>query len=564
MNDFKIKKKMLQIAYFSMEFGLNKNMNTYCGGLGILAGDTVKSASDMGLSMVGVSLLYKNGWLKQEIDNQLGQTEQPDQWDYKNFLTLRPETFTLRIKNQDVLVHIWQYLVSSNPLNPVPIFFLDIDLPENSEEMRAVNDVIYSGDKNIWYCQETLLGLGGAMALEALGYNDIDIFHLNESHAAYLTLFLREKYGSWEAVQQKLCFTTHTPLAGAHQKLQLNTVQQYIDTVYSQHISENVLDEGNLDFSKLCFFASKFSNAVANRHKEITSQMYPDFKIDYITNGVHHPTWIADPMQKVFDDNIFDWKQNPDYLRQAIRLDDELVINAHKESKQLLIDFINKQKNDRDDQNIFDVNAFTIGFARRAVPYKRAHFIFQDFEKLQEISKNVGSIQIVFAGKTSGNDVEGKANILKVLEFAKKSNKTLNIFYIENYNMDVAEKMVSGVDVWLNTPLPPLEASGTSGMKTALNGIPSFSVLDGWWPEGHIEGVTGWSIGQYQCDGEICRILETSDIYEKLEKTILPLFYKNKTDWTKIMKSCIAFNGSHFNTNRMLCEYLIKGYLKVV
>jgi glycogen phosphorylase len=564
MQNTKIYKKSLRIAYFSMEFGVDKDMNSYCGGLGILAGDTIKSASDMGLNMIGVSLLYKDGWLRQQLDNQQGQIEFPDSWDYKKHLKLRTEKFSLQILGEEVFVQIWEYTVKNNQKNQLPIFFLDADLPLNSEKFRRLNQRIYSGDKDIWYCQEILLGIGGALALQILGFDEIDIFHLNESHAAFLSLFIREKYGNWEEVRKRLCFTTHTPLAGAHQKLKLEIIKEYLDKKYFEHISPEVLEENKLDFTKLCLFASKFSNGVAYRHKQITSLMYPEFRIDYITNGVHHPTWVAKPFAEIFDQNILDWKENPDYLRQIMRISSQIILGAHLESKKNLVKFINLeiQKQDIFNTDLFDEKTFTIGFARRAVPYKRADFIFSEFERLQKITQKIGKIQIVFSGKTSKEDLEGKKNIQKILQFGKKSDSNLKIFYIPNYNMSIGEKLTSGVDLWLNNPVPPLEASGTSGMKAALNGIPSLSVLDGWWPEGHIEGITGWSIGEHLCEGDHCKDLEIKDLYEKLENIILPLFYENKEAWAKIMKNCIALNGSHFNTNRMLTEYLVKSYLK--
>jgi len=555
-----------QIAYFSMEVGLDKNINTYSGGLGILAGDTLKSAADMGLHMVGVTLLSKQGWLKQVLDLEKGQIEMADDWDYKKYLNLRPEKVTVEIANEEVQVQIWEYFILGEGGHIVPVFFLDTDIEVNSTLMREASKVVYSDNKDIWYRQEMLLGLGGAAALKALDYENVATYHLNESHAAVLALALREQLGSWKEVQSRMIFTTHTPLAGAHQVFAIDKLKEFLPKKYFDLIPSELIKENGLNFTQLCIFASKFSNSVARRHRDVSQEMYPDYKIDYITNGVHLPTWVSPYFLEVFDKNIPDWRLNQDYLRQALRLDPEIVKQAHLAGKTELVNYINKYIQVGRDREVplFDIKTFTIGFARRAVPYKRASLIFSELERLKKIATNFGGLQIVFAGKTGRNDQEGKSTIAEVLAFCQQSNIHLKTSYLENYNMEVGAKLVAGVDLWLNNPLPPLEASGTSGMKAAANGIPSFSIWDGWWPEGCIENATGWSIGQDLCVGDHCRLIEIEDLYFKLESIILPTFYNQPEKWIEIQKNCIALNGSHFNTQRMLLEYLTKGYLKGV
>lgn len=553
-----------QIAYFSMEIGLDKNINSYSGGLGILAGDTLKSAADMGLHMVGVTLLSKEGWLKQVLDLDKGQIEMPDSWDYQKYLNLRPEKVTIEIAKETVQIQIWEYFILGENGHIVPVFFLDTDIEGNSELVREASKVVYSDNQDVWYRQEMLLGLGGLQALKALDYGDISTYHLNESHAAVLTLALREEFGSWKEVQSKMVFTTHTPLRGAHQVFDTQKLQEFLPDKYFKLIPSNLIQSGGLNFTQLCIYASKFSNSVARRHRDVSQEMYPESKIDYITNGVHLPTWVSPYFLEVFDKYIPDWRQNHDYLRQALRLDPETVKQAHLAGKTELVEYINKfiQVGRAEKVPLFDTKTFTIGFARRAVPYKRASLIFSELERLQKIATNFGGLQIVFAGKTGKNDFEGKATIREVLAFCQQSNINLKTSYLENYNIGVASKLVAGVDLWLNNPLPPLEASGTSGMKAAANGIPSFSIWDGWWPEGCIENATGWSIGQDLCVGDHCRLIEIEDLYSKLEEIILPTFYNQPDKWIEIQKNCIALNGSHFNTQRMLLEYLTKAYLK--
>jgi starch phosphorylase len=556
-----------QIAYFSMEIGLDKSMNTYSGGLGILAGDTLKSAADMGLHMIGITLLSKEGWLKQILDLQKGQLELPDKWDYENILNLRPERFNLEIAGEDVAVQVWEYMILGQNGHIVPVFFLDADVAGNSDLVRKTSQNVYSDNSEVWYRQEMLLGLGGLKALEILDYPDIKTYHLNESHAAVLTLALKEKLGSWEDVKSRMCFTTHTPLRGAHQIFSTEQLQQFLPKKYFDLIPKELITDQGLGFTDLCIFASKFSNSVAKRHRKTSQEMYPNHKIEYITNGVHLPTWVSPYLLEIFDAQIPDWRGNHDYLRQVLGLDGEIIKQAHLKSKQNLVDFINNDQEflgEKRDENLFDTKTFTIGFARRAVPYKRASLIFTELERLKKIATNFGGLQIIFAGKTGNNDFEGKKTIAEILAFCKQSDLHLRITYVENYNMDIAAKLVSGVDLWLNNPLPPLEASGTSGMKAAANGVPSFSIWDGWWPEGCIENATGWSIGQDLCVGDHCRLIEIEDLYSKLEHIILPLFYNQPDEWVQIQKNCIALNGSHFNTQRMLLEYLTKGYLKGV
>lgn len=547
----------LSVAYFSMEIGLQGDMKTYCGGLGILAGDTLKSAADMGINIVGVSILYKKGWFKQILDTKIGQIETGDDWDFANKLKLRPERFTMEIKNTQVVVQIWEYIIKGITNHSNPVYFLDTDLPENRPEDRLLSHTLYSTDKDIWLKQEILLGVGGFLALQTLGYKDsFTTYHLNESHGVSLALALTEHYKNLKEVRSRLCFTTHTPLKGAHQVIDKQTIQEYLPAIYFSHIPHGLWESNSINFTTLAIHFSKFTNGVAKRHQEVTQEMYPEYKIDYVTNGIHVNTWANPYFKELFDKYIPNWQNNPSNLRLAGQIPSSEIQTAHENSKIELINLTNKYSTIS-----FDPKVFTVGFARRAVPYKRANFIFTEINKLRKIAEKYGGLQIIFAGKTGPTDDEGKRNIVQILEIAKSSDEILKVVYIPDYNIENAKKIVSGVDIWLNNPLPPLEASGTSGMKASLNGIPNFSILDGWWPEGCVENETGWAIGQNLCEGDQCRLIEINDLYDKLENVILPTFYKNTEVWQNIQKKCISLNGSYFTTHRMIMDYITKGYV---
>jgi glycogen phosphorylase len=548
--------KSNDIAYFSLELGLDVDMKTYCGGLGILAGDTLKSAADLGLNFTGVSLLYKKGWFKQVLDPEKGQKEEADLWDYQAKLKLHPETFHMTIAGENIKVQIWEYIVKGFENHKNSVFFLDADLPENSEGMRKLNQYLYPNDHDTWLKQEILLGYGGFLALKKLGFPLFDIYHLNESHVMSLILTVQSELNSWDETRKRLCFTTHTPLKGAHQKVSRDELLKYLPADLFDQIPADLWENDELNFTTLCTFASKFTNAVAKRHMKTTQEMYPEYKISSVTNGVHHLTWTCKPISKLFDKYLGDWQINPENLRLANQIPDSEIRSAHDQAKKELIKEVNSHST-----TPFDPNIFTIGFARRAVPYKRANLIFTEIQRLTQIAEKFGGLQLIFAGKTSPDYDEGKIIIKQILDVAKQSNTILKVVYLPDYNISLGQKITSGVDMWLNNPLPPLEASGTSGMKASLNGVPNFSILDGWWPEGWVEGVTGWSIGQDLCEGDQCKLIEISDLYGKLENLILPLFYNNPDEWIKIQKNCIALNGSHFNTHRMLMEYLMKGYI---
>lgn len=548
----------LRIAYFSMEFGLQDWMKTWCGGLGILAGDTIKSATDLGISMTGISLLHKKGWFKQSIDGE-GQTETDDSWNYFANLKLLSQKVKLNIWDRTVTLAIWEYkLVGENGFTN-KVYFLDSDIPENNDWDRQLTNQIYPTNYDIFLTQETLLGIGGIKLLEVLDLaKDISVYHLNESHCMSVALALKKNLATWDQVRQKICFTTHTPLEGGHQKETLEKLKYFIPAEYFEQIPKEILDQnGNLNFTTMCIFSAKFTNGVSKRHRDTTAKMYPDYTIDFVTNGIHPHTWISPYISEVFDQHLGNWKNNLENLKLAPVIPNEDYQKAHQKAKEDLISVINLHS-----KMPFDSNLFTIGFARRAAPYKRPDLIFSQFERLHQIADKFDGLQIVFAGKALPGLDESKQIIKSLVDRAKQSDINLRVVFLPNYGIRLSQLITGGVDLWLNNPLPPLEASGTSGMKASINGTPNFSILDGWWPEACVEGITGWSIGQDLCEGDECRLEELSDLYEKLENNILPIYYHNQDQWLTICKNNIAQIGSRFNTHRMLLEYAQKGYLK--
>jgi glycogen phosphorylase len=544
-----------KVAFVSMEFGLQSDMKTYCGGLGILSGDIFKSTTDLGYQMVGFSLLCKEGYFKQSINGD-EQTEEPDIWDHNKLLNRLDPIYKLELINRTINYQLLQYNYTSPISNTTnSIYFIDTDLDSNTLEIRNISKSIYPPDKNVWYLQQFLLGLATPQIAHNLNLN-VDIYHLNESHAVSLALALMKIHNDVTKVRESLVFTTHTPLEGANQKMNIDLLQTYLKQDLIDIIPKELIIDNTVNYTSLAIHFAKVSNAVAKRHKQVTTQMYPDKDIKYITNGVHIPTWACDGLAKIYDQYLGNWRIDNNALRMVGVIPDQLLWDNHMNNKSNLVSFLESIGYEE-----FDKHAFTIGFARRTTGYKRADFVLTQVDRLRSIAKKYGKLQIVFSGKAYPTDIEGKALVHKLLQATKLSDENLKIAFIPDYDMDIAKKIILGVDLWLNNPLPPLEASGTSGMKASLNGIPNFSILDGWWVEGHLEGQTGWNIGKDLCVGDSCQLIEIEDLYSKLENQI----YESWTDrkaWSRIIKSCIALNGTYFNTNRVVQEYFLISYLK--
>ena len=557
------------VAYFSMEVGLDPSMPTYAGGLGVLAGDTIRTAADIGLPMVAVTLLYRSGHFFQRLDAQGIQTGEPVRWALNDFLESLDARTEVEIEGRKVHVRAWRYLLTGQSGFHVPVYLLDTDLAENSEWDRTLTGVLYGGDQYYRLCQELLLGIGGVRMLRALGYHRIGRFHLNEGHAALLVVGLLEEERAAggdgpvtaemvDAVRHRCIFTTHTPVPAGHDQFPADLTRRVLGDQYWDWLRLCGQDTV-LNMTALALRCSRYVNGVAMKHGEVSQSMYPGYPVHSITNGVHAATWAAPSFRTLFDRHVPDWRRDPLTLRYAVGIAGAEIWAAHLEAKRRLIEFINHESNEG-----LDVDVLTLGFARRAATYKRLTLLFHDLERLKGIARQVGRFQLVFAGKAHPHDEGGKELIRLVHQFREALRGHVPVVYLSNYDMVLAKILCAGVDVWLNTPLPPHEASGTSGMKAAMNGVPSLSVLDGWWIEGHVEGVTGWSIGDRV---EAC--LEPKEgmdschaaaLYDKLEQNVVPCFYKDRDRFIGIMRHTIAINGSFFNTHRMIAQYMNDAY----
>jgi starch phosphorylase len=557
------------IAYFSMEIGVDPQIPTYAGGLGVLAGDMVRAAADLGLPFVAVTLLHRKGYFRQRLDAAGRQREEPAEWRVDTSLQLLPVRVVVHINGRSVVVRAWRRLVMGANTAPVPVYFLDTDVEENAPDDRALSQILYGGDATYRLAQEAVLGIGGVRMLRALGYADIHRFHLNEGHSALLiSELMAERLLSSrrtmateediEAVRQMCVFTTHTPVPAAHDQFPPALFERVLGPTPMVQLVHRCCYEGHVNMTHLALNFSRYVNGVAMRHGEVSRRMFGGYAIDAITNGVHAATWVSPPFAALFDRLIPGWRRDNFSLRYAISIPRQDVWDAHVAAKQRLIDLVNRTAS-----TPFDRSVLTIGFARRATAYKRADLIVSDLDRLRAVMTRAGNLQIVFAGKAHPGDDEGRRVIERVFRARDALRGDVAIAYLEDYDMTQAGVLTAGSDVWLNTPQPPLEASGTSGMKAALNGVPSLSVLDGWWLEGHIEGVTGWAIGT---DGQRVAENPAADrehavaLYDTLERAVLPAFYQRRDAFIDVMRYAIALNGAFFTAQRMLQEYLVKAY----
>jgi len=559
------------VAYFSMEIAVEAGIPTYSGGLGVLAGDTIRSAADLQVPMVAVSLLHRKGYFYQKIDSSGWQKEEPVEWVVGDFLQEMPNRASMTLEGKSIQLRAWRYEVHGVGGFKVPVYFLDVDLPENSDQHRNLTDSLYGGDERYRFCQETILGIGGIRMLRALGYRQIERFHMNEGHASLLTLELLDEeakrlgrisitFEDIEAIRKKCVFTTHTPVAAGHDRFPMDLVTRVLGQreVFSE-MKKVFCCEGLLNMTYLALNLSHYVNGVAKKHGEISRVMFGGYEIDAITNGVHAATWVSDPFQQLYDRYIPGWKEDNFSLRYALSIPRQEVWDAHMQAKRELFHFVNRETNVG-----MDIDVLTLGFARRATTYKRGTLLFTDVEHLKNISTQTQSLQVIYAGKAHPKDQGGKEIIKRIFQMGELLKKEVKIAYLENYDMELGRMLTSGVDLWLNTPQPPLEASGTSGMKAALNGVPSLSILDGWWIEGHIEGVTGWAIGENgrRAQENQDPSADASSLYSKLDRVIIPLFYGNRDRFVDVMRHAIALNGSFFNTQRMLQQYVLNAYFR--
>ena len=572
-----------------MEIALEPDMPTYSGGLGALAGDTIRSAADLELPMVAVSLLYRNGYFSQHLDEHGWQTESPIEWDPADYLDEMPQRATVTIEGREVQIRAWRFDVEGLTGHTVPVFFLDTDLPANEQHDRDLTGTLYGGGDHYRICQEAVLGIGGVRMLHAMGYDSVERYHMNEGHASLLTLALLDQSAyqhgrsavsraDIEAVRKQCVFTTHTPVPAGHDKFSLDLVEnvlarsseEFVDAAdpYSvetlrrvlglngelQDLHEVTMGGNQLNMTYLALNLSDYVNGVAKKHGEVSRLMFGDYPVDSITNGVHASTWVSEPFRELFDTHIPGWEEDNFSLRYALKISREEIWEAHQTAKEALVDEVAQTTDTQ-----LDPHTFTIGFARRMTAYKRADLLISDLERLRKIARRSGPIQIVYAGKAHPKDEEGKRIIQRIYQAKEALEGDVTIAYIPDYNKRTTRLMISGSDVWLNTPKPPNEASGTSGMKAALNGVPHLSILDGWWLEGWIEGTTGWAIGTSDPERSN-REDDAASLYGKLAHVIVPRYYTDRSRYIDAMRNAIALNGSFFNTQRMVQQYVLKAY----
>lgn len=554
-----------RIAYFSMEVAVQSDMPIYSGGLGVLAGDMLKSCADLRLPLVAVSLLYRKGYFDQSLDAAGAQKEAPVQWEVEKFVQPLSPVIELEIERRTVKVRAWQYDVAGQAGATVPLILLDTDMEGNAPADRALVHHLYGGDQKYRLAQEVLLGMGGVRMLRALGYGGLQKYHMNEGHASLLVLELLGE-GNWAvespdfaSVRNRCVFTTHTPVPAGHDHFDYDLLQQVLPPRMPKALLQMLGGPKELNMTRLGFNLSRYVNGVAKRHGEVSREMFPGYAISHITNGVHSATWTCDSFRRLFDKYLPGWSNDPSMLRHAIGIPREAVWAAHLEAKARLLALVRERSG-----VALDAEALTIVFARRATAYKRADLVFSDVARLRQIAAEHGRLQFVFAGKAHPKDLDGKKLIKRVVGVGQQMAGELSVVYLQNYDMDLAKVLVSGADVWLNTPQRPLEASGTSGMKAAHNGVPSFSTLDGWWLEGYLEGLTGWAIGSREAgQGDAAKVnkQDAEDLYRQLETELVPTFYQRREHWIDVMRYAIALNASYFNTHRMVQEYATNAYL---
>lgn len=561
------------VAYFSLEIGLEAHIPTYSGGLGVLAGDTLRAAADLGMPHVGVTLLYRDGYFKQRLGPGGMQIEEPTKWEPEKFLQEMPQRVHVPIEGRTVIVRAYRLILTGVGGRHVPIYYLDTDLPENTPQDRQITRALYAGDTDHRIKQEAVLGIAGRRMLRALTH-DVATFHMNEGHACFLIIELVSEYLSRfdkhdvdsEAIRHakaRCVFTTHTPVEAGHDRFSIDRVKAIIGDHPVFNRPDLYGKPGELNTTVLALNFTRYANGVARKHGEVSRAMFPGRDIQSVTNGIHAASWTGQPLRELFDKYYPEWRASNSELRLAKGLPGDELWAAHQTSKKQMIAAIAEKTGTQ-----LDPEVFTIGFARRSTAYKRPAMLVSDLERLRAMSKNIGKVQIVYAGKAHPHDGRGKEIIKQIHGAIAELKGWLNVVFVPDYDIELARKYVAGVDLWLNTPEPPLEASGTSGMKAAINGVPSLSTMDGWWIEGCVEGATGWGIGKA---GDLISTsggdnhaamfqAHAEELYWKLENQIVPMYYRDRAKWLEVMRSCIGINGAYFTTERMLRDYIVNAY----
>ncbi len=556
-----------RIAYFSMEIALRNEIPTYSGGLGVLAGDTVRSAADLELPLVAVTLVSRCGYFRQEIDETGRQVERPDAWEPAHHAMPMDAKVAVTMEGRTVWISAWLYVLEGHMNGRQPVLLLDTDLPENDPRDREITHYLYGGDERYRLKQEIVLGIGGNRMLQALGF-EIERYHLNEGHSAFLALelLLRHAYSPEDVrpgespydiprVREQCIFTTHTPVEAGHDRFSYELWQQVEDGYVDLPTLKRLAGDTDLNMTRLALNLSEHVNGVAKRHAEVSRRMFPGYRVKAITNGVHPHFWTCEPFARLYDTHLTGWCHEPELLHRVdCCIAEEAIWAAHQEAKEKMVALVQERCG-----VTLDLHLPVLGFARRMTAYKRPDLLFSDLERLKQIAAR-HPFQIVLAGKAHPRDEGGKRLIEILHGHIRALAGTVTVAYVPNYDLEVALALVSGVDVWLNTPLRPLEASGTSGMKAAFNGVPSLSVMDGWWLEGCVEGVTGWAVGE---GSEADNDRDARSLYDKLEQVVLPLYHaRERNAWIAVMKGAISLNASYFNSHRMMRRYATEAYIR--
>ncbi len=555
------------IAYFVMECAVDSRIPTYSGGLGILAGDTLQSFADLEVPAVCVTLLWKSGFTGQKLASDGTQLDSIQEWDVEKYMQPANIKIKIPLGGKDVTLTAYKYTIESTKGdNEIDAYFLTPDVPENDPERRKICDRLYIEGGLTRLKQEIILGVGGYEMLKAIKYKPF-LYHINESHSAFLIASLMKDMNDLNRVKSRVVFTTHTPIPAAFDKFAMKDVagmlgrycdKQVLYDIYQEKLEDN--DELNLSW--LAIKNAKNVVAVSRKHKFVSEQIFEGYRLKYVTNGIHHIKWASAHHKMLYTKYIKGWEDDPDLLRDVACIPDNEFAQAHILSKEALVEMVNSESDAS-----FIPEDFTIAMAKRITHYKRNNLILSNPNKLIEIAERKGNIQIIFAGKAHPADPDGLAMIKSIhnaSQYIASKTKKIKIAFLENYNIHKANIILAGVDLWLNNPVRPLEASGTSGMKASLNGVPNFSVLDGWWLEACMEGINGWGIGPRPAWTDLSYsddIQDLNDIYGKLEFNILDLYYKNFSDYLKIMKMAVSTIAPYFNTHRMVSEYVTDLYL---
>jgi starch phosphorylase len=602
------------VAYFSAEFGLHESLPIYSGGLGVLAGDHVKSASDLGVPLVAVGLFYSQGYFRQHLDGQGRQREE-----YVNVAVEqlpmrlavhadgRPLRVVLATRTGDIAIRIWTLAVGR-----ITVLLLDSNCEGNSSEDRTLTARLYGGDARTRIRQELLLGVGGVRALRALGFTP-SVLHLNEGHSAFASLEMARQTMEVEGIgfpdaarraAEMTCFTTHTPVAAGHDRFEPALVEEHLGPLreamglsHQDLIALGKVDEQNPEeafcMTVLALRFTRRANAVSSIHGHVSRHMWrefwPDRRVDdvpigHITNGVHVHTWLASQMRQLYDRHMGPaWSArsgDPDVWRLIDQVDDQELWDAHRELKERLLIFARRRAARAcrrrgaslteigDASRVFDPEVLTIGFARRFATYKRATLLLYDLERLVPLFESESRpIQIVFAGKAHPSDQPGKYLLQQIAELMSRPPFAGRLLFLEDYDINLGRHLVQGVDMWLNNPRRPLEASGTSGQKVVLNGGLNLSVLDGWWAEAY-DGSNGFAIGlgEVHVDPAVQDRRDADNLYRVLEERVIPLYYTRDDrglprDWIAHMKRSIRTLGWRFNADRMVMDYVRHAYL---